>query len=93
VTELTNIGTLCAFIIVSAAILVLRKKDPNRRRSFKCPWVPVVPILAIIFCGGLIYKLPHVTQIRFLVWLGLGLIIYFAYGYKHSIVTTQQENK
>ncbi len=92
VAELTNIGTLCAFIIVSIAVIVLRKKEPNRKRVFKCPWVPVVPILAIIFCGGLIAKLPHVTQIRFLIWLVFGLIIYFGYGYKHSIVTSQSNN-
>ncbi|MCH3964930.1 MAG: amino acid permease [Clostridium sp.] len=93
VAELTNIGTLCAFIIVSAAVLVLRKKDPDRKRSFKCPGVPVIPILAIAFCGLLIYKLPAVTQIRFVIWLALGLILYFAYGYKHSIITDQQEKK
>lgn len=93
VAELTNIGTLCAFIIVSAAVLVLRKKDPDRKRSFKCPGVPVIPILAIAFCGLLIYKLPAVTQIRFVIWLALGLILYFAYGYKHSIITDQQEKR
>ncbi|WP_446897793.1 amino acid permease [Clostridium sp. LBM24168] len=93
VAELTNIGTLCAFIIVSAAVLVLRKKDPNRKRTFKCPGVPVIPILSIAFCGLLIYKLPSVTQIRFVIWLVLGLILYFAYGYKHSIITEQQGKK
>jgi basic amino acid/polyamine antiporter, APA family len=93
VAELTNIGTLSAFIIVSAAVLVLRKKDPNRKRAFKCPWVPVIPILSIVFCGILIIKLPVVTLIRFVVWLALGLIIYFSYGYKHSLVTAGYHKK
>jgi basic amino acid/polyamine antiporter, APA family len=93
VAELTNIGTLSAFIIVSAAVLVLRKKDPNRKRAFKCPWVPVIPILSIVFCGILIIKLPVVTLIRFVVWLALGLIIYFFYGYKHSLVTAGYHKK
>ena len=85
---MTNIGTLCAFIIVSAAVIILRKKAPNQSRAFKCPLVPYVPALSIIFCGILIYMLPLVTQIRFVVWLALGLVIYFGYGYKHSLLTT-----
>lgn len=87
VAEMTNIGTLCAFIIVSAAVIVLRKKNPNQVRAFKCPLVPLVPLLAIAFCGVLIYMLPLVTQIRFVVWLLLGLVIYFGYGYNHSIIS------
>lgn len=87
VAEMTNIGTLCAFIIVSAAVIVLRKKNPNQERVFKCPLVPLVPLLAIAFCGVLIYMLPLVTQIRFVVWLLLGLAIYFGYGYNHSIIS------
>ncbi|WP_289001731.1 amino acid permease [uncultured Megasphaera sp.] len=88
VAEMTNIGTLCAFIIVSAAVIVLRKKAPNQVRAFKCPLVPVIPALAILFCGVLIYMLPLVTQIRFVVWLVLGFAIYYFYGYNHSILTT-----
>jgi basic amino acid/polyamine antiporter, APA family len=87
VAELTNIGTLCAFMIVAAAVIVLRKKAPDRPRAFKCPWVPVVPALAIIFCGILIWMLPVVTQIRFIVWLIVGLVIYFGYSYDHSIIS------
>ena len=85
--EMTNIGTLCAFIIVSAAVIILRKKNPNQQRAFKCPLVPLVPALAIVFCGILIYMLPLVTQIRFVVWLLIGLAIYFGYGYSHSIIS------
>jgi APA family basic amino acid/polyamine antiporter len=87
VAELTNIGTLCAFMIVAAAIIVLRKKAPDRPRAFKCPFVPVVPALAIIFCGILIWMLPEVTQVRFIIWLILGLAIYFGYSYNHSIIS------
>ena len=87
VAEMTNIGTLCAFIIVSAAVIVLRRKNPNQVRAFKCPLVPFVPLLAIAFCGVLIYMLPLVTQIRFVVWLLVGLAIYFGYGYNHSIIS------
>lgn len=84
VAELTNIGTLAAFAIVSAAVIVLRKKRPDIERPFKCPGVPVLPFLSILFCLFLIYELPLVTHIRFVVWLAIGLIIYFVYGHKNS---------
>ncbi len=93
VAEMVNIGTLGAFIIVAGAVLVLRKRQPNRVRPFKCPFVPVLPILAIIFCGILIIMLPTITQIRFLVWLVIGLGVYFGYGYKHSIITKAKMGK
>ncbi|GLC28805.1 amino acid permease [Clostridium omnivorum] len=86
VAELTNIGTLAAFMIVSAAVIVLRKKRPDLKRSFKCPMVPAVPIMAILFCGYLIYSLPRITQYRFIAWLAIGLVVYFIYGIKHSTI-------
>ncbi len=91
VAELTNIGTLAAFIIVSAAVIVLRKKQPDIHRSFKCPFVPVVPSLAIIFCGYLIYSLPRITQYRFIAWLLIGLVVYFIYGIKNSTLSEKKE--
>ena len=82
--ELTNIGTLFAFIVVSAGVLVLRKKQPDLKRAFKTPLVPLVPLLAIAFCSYLVLQLPLMTWISFVTWLLVGLVIYFIYGRKHS---------
>ncbi|CAJ1001296.1 MULTISPECIES: amino acid permease [Bacillales] len=82
--ELTNIGTLFAFIVVSAGVMVLRKTNPGLRRAFRVPMVPLVPILAILFCGYLIYSLPSSTKIGFLLWLVVGAVVYLAYGRRHS---------
>ena len=82
--DLTNIGTLFAFVLVCTGILVLRKRDPNRPRAFRTPWVPAVPVLGIISCSYLMMGLPWITWARFGLWLLLGLVIYFSYGYKRS---------
>ena len=82
--ELSNIGTLFAFILVSLGVLVLRRTQPERRRSFRTPWVPVVPILAILCCLVLMASLPIETWVRFVVWLIIGLVIYFAYSRHRS---------
>lgn len=82
--ELTNIGTLFALILVCAGILVLRYLEPDRPRPFRCPWVPVVPVLGMLSCAYLMAQLPLITWIRFGVWLAIGLVIYFLYGYRHS---------
>lgn len=82
--ELTNIGTLFAFIVVSAGVLVLRKTQPDLKRAFKTPLVPLVPLLAVAFCGYLVLQLPLTTWIGFVTWLLIGLVIYFTYGRKHS---------
>ncbi len=84
--ELVSIGTLAAFIIVCAAVLVLRYKHPDIQRPFKTPWVPAVPILGILFCLYLAIGLPPDTWIRLIVWLAIGMTIYFAYGIKHSVL-------
>jgi APA family basic amino acid/polyamine antiporter len=78
--ELTNIGTLFAFIVVSASVIVLRKKQPDRPRSFRVPFVPLVPILSIVCCLILMMGLPLLTWIRFVIWLAIGLVIYFVYS-------------
>jgi basic amino acid/polyamine antiporter, APA family len=84
VGHMTSIGTLFAFILVCAAVIILRKTDPNLPRQFKAPLVPFIPILGIIVCGAMVFGLGVDNWLRLFVWLGLGLLIYFAYGRKHS---------
>jgi basic amino acid/polyamine antiporter, APA family len=84
--HMTNIGTLFAFVIVCAAVLVMRRTDPAAQRPFRCPWVPVVPILGIASCLMLMLSLPMANWWRLLAWMALGLIIYFAYGARHSVL-------
>ena len=86
--ELSNIGTLFAFIVVSAGVLVLRRKQPDRPRSFKVPLVPLIPLLSIGCCLVLMMGLPLVTWIRFFSWLIIGLIVYMLFGRKHSTLQT-----
>ncbi|RYL88958.1 amino acid permease [Sporolactobacillus sp. THM7-4] len=82
--ELTNIGTLFAFIVVSISVVVLRKRRPDIKRNFRTPLVPYIPILAVVSCGYLMINLSKVTWIGFLIWFAIGLVIYFGYGYRHS---------
>jgi APA family basic amino acid/polyamine antiporter len=83
--ELTNIGTLFAFMTVSIGILYLRKsKQTSESTGFRVPFVPVIPILAFVFCLYLALQLPKLTWISFVIWLVLGLVVYFLYGRKHS---------
>lgn len=84
--ELVSIGTLLAFVIVSAGVLVLRYQQPNLHRPFRTPLVPLVPILSILICGYMMSGLPGDTWLRLLIWLALGLAIYFLYGRRHSKV-------
>jgi APA family basic amino acid/polyamine antiporter len=84
VVDLTNIGTLFAFVLVSAGVLVLRKQEPNRARPFRAPLVPLTPIISIIACLYLMLQLPGLTWIRFGIWLALGLLIYVFYSVRHS---------
>jgi APA family basic amino acid/polyamine antiporter len=84
--ELVSIGTLLAFAIVCGGVLVLRKTDPNIPRPFKTPLVPLVPILGIGFCLYLMISLPKDTWARLVVWMAIGLLIYFSYGRKHSVL-------
>jgi APA family basic amino acid/polyamine antiporter len=88
--ELTNIGTLFAFVLVSAGILILRKTNPEIPRGFKAPLAFVVAPLAILFCMYLMYSLPVITWLRFLAWLNVGLLIYFFYGRTHSRLAVER---
>jgi APA family basic amino acid/polyamine antiporter len=82
--DLTNIGTLFAFILVCIGILILRKREPERRRTFRVPWVPVIPVLGVISCMYLMLGLPWITWVRFGVWLLVGMVVYFSYGFRRS---------
>jgi len=79
-----NIGTLLAFMLVCGGVWILRSKRPDLHRPFRTPWVPVVPILGILCCFGLMLTLPADTWIRLAAWLAIGLAIYWSYGRKHS---------
>jgi basic amino acid/polyamine antiporter, APA family len=83
-SDLTNIGTLFAFILVCLGVLVLRRTHPTRPRPFRVPLVPLFPILGVIMCFALMFSLPLETWLRFVVWLAIGLLIYRLYGIGHS---------
>jgi APA family basic amino acid/polyamine antiporter len=89
-SELCSIGTLFAYIIVAAGVIVLRYVRPDIHRPFRAPLSPVLPGLGIVLCGYLMKSLPLVTWFRFLIWLALGLIIYFAYSMKKSALSRNQ---
>ena len=84
IAQLVNVGTLAAFIIVSAGVIVLRYRRPELERPFKCPLVPFVPVVCMIACAILILSLPTLTHIRFVVWLFIGFLVYLVYSSKHS---------
>jgi len=82
--DLTNIGTLFAFVLVCIGVIVLRRTAPQRNRPFRVPWVPWFPIVGVILCIVLMCSLPVITWRRFFIWLALGLLIYFLYSVRHS---------
>jgi APA family basic amino acid/polyamine antiporter len=84
--KMVNIGTLLAFVIVCIAVMVLRRTNPGQPRPFRTPWVPVVPILGILFNGYMMYKLGWVNWARLILWLVIGLVVYFTYSQHHSRV-------
>ncbi len=84
--HLTNIGTLFAFVIVCGAVLIMRRTNPDAERPFRCPFVPVVPILGILMCLLMMFSLPEANWYRLLGWLAIGLVIYFSYGQRHSLL-------
>jgi APA family basic amino acid/polyamine antiporter len=86
--ELVNIGTLFAFVLVSLAVIILRRTRPDLPRSFRVPWVPFLPILSALACLYLMLNLPGETWVRFVVWMVLGVVIYFVYGRRHSRFNT-----
>jgi APA family basic amino acid/polyamine antiporter len=93
VVDLTNIGTLFAFVLVSLGVIVLRYKEPERVRPFRVPWVPITPLISIFACIYLMIQLPQLTWIRFGIWLAIGLVIYFLYGIRNSRLRKVREGK
>ncbi|WP_370663629.1 amino acid transporter [Massilia agri] len=88
--ELVNIGTLAAFSLVSVAVIILRKKRPELHRAFRCPGVPVIPALAVIFCLALMSFLSWHTWVAFIIWLAIGLVVYFMYARQRSLLNQPQ---
>jgi basic amino acid/polyamine antiporter, APA family len=88
--RMVNIGTLLAFVIVSISVMVLRYTNPSQPRPFRTPWVPLIPILGVISNGYMMYKLGIWNWIRLVVWLAIGLVVYFTYSVKHSRVQALQ---
>ena len=84
--KMVNIGTLLAFVIVCIAVLTLRRTNPTQPRPFRTPWVPVVPVLGVIANGFMMYKLGWVNWARLIIWLVIGLVVYFTYSRHHSKV-------
>jgi basic amino acid/polyamine antiporter, APA family len=93
VVDLTNIGTLFAFVLVSAGVIVLRRLEPDRPRPFRAPLVPLTPIISIVACLYLMLQLPKLTWIRFGIWLALGLVIYLFYGIRNSRLGKRQAGR
>lgn len=93
IVEFLSTGTLISFIVVSLAIIVLRKTKPDIKRAFKCPGVPFTPVVTILFCIALLSRLRLVTWIGFLSWLAVGIVIYFFYGRKHSVLNNSKDDK
>jgi APA family basic amino acid/polyamine antiporter len=93
IVQFLSIGTILGFIVVALSVIVLRKRMPNFKRTFKCPFVPVTPILAIICCIILLSRLGLKTWIGFIVWLIIGIITYIMYGRKHSVIQNENRSK
>ena len=91
--DMTSIGTLLAFVLVCIGIMVMRKTNPNLPRPYRTPFVPVVPILGIVVCFAMMASLDKMTWIRLVVWLAIGMVIYFGYSAKNSRLVTHPEKK
>jgi len=91
--EMVNIGTLFAFVLVSIGVLVLRRTRPDLPRGFRVPLVPLVPILAVLACLWLMFNLSVETWMRFVVWMAVGVVIYFAYSRQHSMIGKRERGE
>jgi APA family basic amino acid/polyamine antiporter len=84
--EMVNIGTLFAFVLVSIGVVILRRTRPDLPRAFRTPFVPFVPLLAVLACQWLMLNLSVETWLRFVIWMAIGVVVYFAYGRSHSVL-------
>ena len=91
--EMVNVGTLFAFVVVAAGVLVLRRTRPDLERGFTVPWMPVIPILAIVSCVWLMLNLSALTWIRFVIWMAIGVAFYFLYSRNHSMVGRRERGE
>jgi APA family basic amino acid/polyamine antiporter len=91
--KMVNIGTLLAFVIVCIAVMVLRRTNPGQARPFRTPWVPFVPIMGIVFNGYMMIKLGWINWARLIIWLIIGMVVYFTYSRKHSRVQAALESR
>ena len=89
--KLVSVGTLFAFALVCGAVLVLRRLEPERKRPFRVPWSPVVPLLGIASCLLLMVSLPWQTWLRLIAWWVLGLVVYFAYSHRRAAAARDQQ--
>ena len=91
VGDMTSIGTLFAFVLVCISVIILRKKEPNMVREFKTPLVPFVPLLGVFVCCAMMYGLGWTNWLRLFAWMALGVIFYFSYGKKNSVLNNTKE--
>jgi basic amino acid/polyamine antiporter, APA family len=87
---MVNVGTLFAFVLVSAGVIILRRSRPDLHRAFRVPLVPWLPIAAIVACLWLMLNLTALTWIRFLVWMAIGIVVYLLYGRRHSALAQRE---
>lgn len=92
VAELTNIGTLFAFVLVAIGVWILRVQQPDRVRKFRVPAYKFVCSGAIIVCGYLMFSLPWITWLRFIIWMAIGIVVYFIYSKRHSVLNDDEQN-
>lgn len=93
VGDMTSIGTLFAFVLVCISVIILRKKEPDMVREFKTPLVPFIPILGALVCMAMMYGLGWVNWMRLFIWMGIGVVVYFSYGRRNSVLNNPEETK
>jgi APA family basic amino acid/polyamine antiporter len=88
--EMVNVGTLFAFLLVSAGVIILRRSRPDLPRGFRAPLVPLLPVASVCACLWLMVNLTVITWVRFVVWMAAGVVIYLGYGRRHSVLARRQ---